>query len=456
MKGFVNYIAGIIGLVFENVLEPVLITFIQAYITFEMKRFKTFWGWLIYWAFTGLLKLIDYFFSIFNFFAGSEDVTLTQNTYDSLGNVVGSKTTRGSIIEVLFEVDHIQKAFLVITIFAVGLAIVFTIVGVVKSMSDMTLEDKNPISKVLGSALKSAFTFMLVPFFCIFMIRISGLVLDGVETALSAQTKTQRPTIGTMIWVCSSMNAAKNSNYNIDTSRNPEKLGFSDSLRAPYYEGRKSWNLGSSTLTNDFTLGEFDFIMGFISAIFMLIMLMGVTLLLVRRILELLVLYMVSPFFVAMMPLDEGEMFNKWKDLFIAKFFSAFGSVFAMRIYMLVIPVIVNGGINLYPSNANIAMFLKNILILGGAWAFYKSQHMLLRILNPEAAMAAEQTTGFVVNVAKQTANAALQVGMMAATGGASGAASAASAGAKMASAGMSGMQESMMRMHEMESNASK
>ena len=51
-------------------------------------------------------------------------------------------------------------------------------------------------------------------------------------------------------------------------------------------------------------------------------------------------LFIASPIFVSTMPLDDGEKFKAWQDMFVAKIFSGFGSVIAMELYMLLCPVV--------------------------------------------------------------------------------------------------------------------
>lgn len=395
MESFLKILNEVMSKIFDEILRPVLETFLEDILNLLIDAVKKMFASLLYWLYTSLLKCIDFFVKIFDFFSGSEDVI-----YRTSGSM-----ERQSVLELFFKVGGIQKAFLIITCLAVGLSFIFTIYAVAKSISDMALEDKNPIGKVLGNALKCCFTFMLVPFLCIFALRISTIVLDGIDTALSAQMQSAAPQAGndvslaTILWLSSSMDAAKDDHYNI--SNGSGMANFWDSIRIGFYHGTNSWAYGEKAVEANFDYDKFSYGIGFVSCIFLIVMLMMSILLFIRRIFEIVILYLTSPLFVSTMPLDGGQMFGRWRDMFIAKFFSAFGCVFSIRLYVMFVPLFANGTINLYPKNAEISYFLLVIFLMGGAYAIYKSHHILLMLLHSDAAEAATQSAGAVLQAAK-------------------------------------------------------
>ena len=167
----------------------------------------------------------------------------------------------------------------------------------------------------------------------------------------------------------------------------------------------------------------------------------------IRRIFELLILYLVSPLFACTMPLDDGAAFSKWQNLFIAKFFSGFGSVFTMKLYLVLVPIIVGSGIQMH-SNPTVDALLKLFVVMGGAWAAFKSQHLFLQIMNPEAAAAAQESTAMLVGATVAAASAVASGGTTLAgsmfagskSGGSSGKGKSGSSSGKGISGGSSGM----------------
>ena len=198
---------------------------------------------------------------------------------------------------------------------------------------------------------------------------------------------------------------------------------MTDDVRQPYLEGSKDYRK-LSTVKKDFYAANFNYVEGFVSVVLLLFILLGAVMIFIRRLFELLLLYLVSPFFVSTIPLDDGILFAKWRELFVAKFFSGFGVIFSMRYYLLLVPSIASGRLCLYdmdlPGAVMINSVLKMFLIIGGAWAVYKSQHLIMQILNPEAATADQQAGALFQGVVMGTASTAASMAMAASTGGTS------------------------------------
>jgi hypothetical protein len=104
-----------------------------------------------------------------------------------------------------------------------------------------------------------------------------------------------------------------------------------------------------------------------------------------------LLLYLVSPVYVSALPIDDGNLFSKWREMFLAKLFAGFGTVFTMKIFLVIVPLISGSSITLY-ADPNIDAMLKLFIIIGGAWAAFRAQNLFLQILHPEAAFAAQAT----------------------------------------------------------------
>ena len=67
---------------------------------------------------------------------------------------------------------------------------------------------------------------------------------------------------------------------------------------------------------------------------------------------------------------------------------------------------------------------MKLFLIIGGAWAVYKSQSLILQILNKDAAQVEQQAGSLISGMIIGSATTAANLGMAAATGGSSAAVS--------------------------------
>lgn len=387
MDGFVKALSKILKVIFEDILQPLLIDFFKEQLGMLWDLLLKLLGSLLYILYSILLSFVDYLANVFAIFSGTE--------------LVSYKNRPMTILEVFFQIDQVKTAFLIVTALGIGLTFLFTIYKVGKSISDSALEDKNPISKVLQNGLKAAITFAVVPFLCLIMLQLCTIMTNGISTAMK-QTSTYagnpNVSIGTILFLSSSMNAAKgDSKYNINSGNSV--AAFNDAVRNPYFTGKKSFK-DTKQVGEDFNYGKFDYFMGLISVVFMMLVLLGAIFQFIRRIFEIIALYIVAPLFASTIPLDDGALFNRWKDMFIAKFFSAFGSIFAIRLFLLFVPYIASGNLTLSSSNQQLDYILKILVILGGAYSIFKSQHLLLQILNPEAAMMDSQGAAFIASMA--------------------------------------------------------
>jgi len=422
---FIEGLQNIFRTIFTNVFAPILTDILHVFTEYVVSViWSMFSEWLLA-LLTVLCSLVDFVENIFNVFAGISPVEARgQQTY---------------LLDAFFQMKEVSTAFVYITVMAVAISFIFTIYKTAKSISDMALDNKNPVSKVLADGMKAAVTFLLIPFLCIFLLQISSLVTSQAISAFDA-AQGGSTSMGTIIFLSAGLDADKatTSRRDVitgemgesDSGRNPS---FTDDVRRPYLEGTKDYR-DLSTVKKDFHPANFNFVVGFACGVILLLVLAGAALIFIRRLFELLLLYLVSPFFVSTIPLDDGAMFAKWRELFVAKFFTGFGVIFSMRYYLMLVPSIAGSRLCLYSMDLPNAVMINNILkmfmIIGGAWAVYKSQHLLMQIFNQEAAMAEQQTGALIQGMVMGAGSMA----MAAATGGTS-----AAAGGMSALSGMGG-----------------
>ncbi len=378
-----NLLVTVFSWIFEEILAPVLLPILEEALDFFISLWLEIYSNQLYLLFSGVLKLIDYLETAFDVFIGLRDVTYTQPD----GTVVS-----GSLVEVLMQQKSISTVFWVITMGALGLALILTIYGTAKSAFDLDFENKRPVSKVLTAMMKTFIQFFTVPFFVYFMLKLSAVILRGVTTVLNFGNTTS---LGRIVFMIASLNAAKNDNFNIgsDTALNIEfGTSSADTVRFPFYSmtggnGISVKDYGNiKQVTEVFKLASFDYLIGFIAAVFLLFTIGVCLIVFVQRIFELMLLYLVSPYFVCMIPLDDGEKFGRWREMFIGKCFSGFGSVIGMRLFLMVCPMIMSNrikfGVNTSPEMDYI---MKLFFLAGGAWAVYKSGSMITSLLSYQA-----------------------------------------------------------------------
>lgn len=376
--------------IFEEILAPVLMPILEEALNFFIQLWLEIYSNHLYLLFSGVLKLIDYLETAFDVFIGLRDVTYIQAN----GQVV-----TGSLVEVLMQQENISLVFWMITLGALGLALILTIYATAKSAFDLDFENKRPVSKLLGAMMKTFIQFFTVPFLVYFMLKLSAVILKGVTSAMNFGNTTS---LGRIVFMIASLNAAKNDSFNVgsETALNIEfGTSSADTVRYPFYvltggNGVTAKDYGNmSQVTEVFKLASFDYLIGFIAAVFLLFTIGVCLIVFVQRIFELMILYLVSPYFVCMIPLDDGEKFGRWREMFIAKCFSGFGSVIGMRLFLMVCPMVMGNRIKFgVATSPEMDYLMKLFFLAGGAWAVYKSGSMITSLLNYQAGMSEANT----------------------------------------------------------------
>lgn len=414
-KFVANLLTTVFTWVFQEILAPILMPILKEVLYFAIDLWKTIYCVQLYNLFSSVLKLIDYLQTAFDVFIGVRDVTYTES---------GGAQVTGSLLEVLIQQKTISTVFWALTLGGLGLALILTIYATAKSAFDLDFENRRPVSKVLASMMKTFIQFFTVPFLVYFLLKLAAVILRGVTNILNFGTET---TLGRIVFVIASLDAAKDEAYNLSTAASGLVLGTSsdDIIRYPFYSlgatGYKIRDYGDiSTVSNYFNLADFDYLIGFLAAVFLLFTIGVCLIVFVQRIFELLLLYLVSPYFVCTMPLDDGEKFSKWREMFVGKCFTGFGSAIGMRLYLMVCPMVMGNTIRFGTSSSpEMDYMMKLFFLAGGAWAVYKSGPMITSLLSFQAAQSESMTSamagGFLFS---QTAGRAIGYGRRLMAGG--------------------------------------
>lgn len=357
-----------------------------------------------------LLGIVDVLQNIFDMFSGVK--TVKSNGQDMY------------ILDVFLTDDGIKTAFIGITLVAAGICMIFTIYSVGKSIGDNILENKHPVGEVLKQALKSMVSFLIIPFMMYLGSQLATTILVATDNAINVGMGTDSsPTFASTIFLTGTFNYATEDNASYTDANHKY---FLDNPKAIYSRG---------DVEKRFDLLEYNFVLPYIIAIITAVIMACSIFVFIRRIFDILVLYITSPFFVATRPLDNGQMFRKWQEVLIGKMISSFGIVFSMKLVMLLVPTIMSSNIRFTGSSFG-DMLIKSILLIGGVYAAFKSQAMIIEIISPEAARAARESSMMLMATGRKAVQAGAMIGATVATGGAAGAAAAGGAAAGAGGAG--------------------
>ena len=178
------------------------------------------------------------------------------------------------------------------------------------------------------------------------------------------------------------LSAAKSEKYN-------EKPSMTDGLRGPYYYGEKNIydvNQVMKDFNFGFGAGGYSYLINLLVVIAMVWNLAVIIFACVTRIFMLMVLYLIGPLIFAIEPLDDGEKRKQWTIAFSVQMFSVLGTVVAMRVLLLFIPIIIDSKLVLFESGV-MDLLGKTVLLIGGFIVAKKASGVITGILANSAGM---------------------------------------------------------------------
>lgn len=123
---------------------------------------------------------------------------------------------------------------------------------------------------------------------------------------------------------------------------------------------------------------KFLYLPSLISGVALAIALVVAVLNLAKRVYEIIFMYFVMPMSMSTLPLDDGARFKTWRETFITKIVIAYGTVFSVNIFVLLLPLITRMRIDEISGFGN-SMFLI-FMIVGGAMVIPAGQALFCKL----------------------------------------------------------------------------
>lgn len=127
--------------------------------------------------------------------------------------------------------------------------------------------------------------------------------------------------------------------------------------------------------------GSFDFILGYFAAVIVLVALVSACLGLGKRVYDLVILFLSLPLIASTIPLDDGARFKVWRETVISKVILAYGAVFAVNIFMIMLPMVTAMPVDGVGGN-----ILKMLLIVCGGLSISGGMMLFARLFGTDAA----------------------------------------------------------------------
>ncbi|MBQ6979044.1 MAG: hypothetical protein IJQ07_00160 [Clostridia bacterium] len=304
--------------------------------------------------FLWMLHLIDGTMEIFSAIAGITDVTYQ-----------GQKV---NIIEHLAAQTSVGTIFWCVFILAVGLTAIFTIAAIVKNM----IANNRNLSSIVGKFFLALLGTMAMLAVVVLGILISNSVLVLISNIFRIEntTKLSNALFNACVgdgWI----NGYSIAEVDVSTLTVREIMGdYSTALLGIW---PVDWQ-NTGMINPD----KFLYVPSLVASIGVMLALLIAILNLAKRVYEIIFLYIIMPISMSTLPLDDGAKFKTWRETFISKIVLAYGSVFSVNIFILLLPVITKMRIDGISGFGN-GMFLI-FMIIGGAMMIPVGQEIFTRL----------------------------------------------------------------------------
>jgi len=349
---------------------------------------------LLYGVQMGLFLLIDCVNAIFRSIAGLD-------VY-----YVNGVQTEGDIVYSLLQNPVVTSVFTSVLVASIFLLFVTTFIAIFKTEFDMS--KSNAKGPIIARAFKSILYFACVPIICILGVYISNVFLRTFDAATSQGAASMSSQVfaaaaydsnrarndssfanrvkqsGILVTINANSTQAEVAQAIDDAFRSNEKARGIDSgdntstkpivIEADWQGHMQGfvWSqagiFGSYTINvNSFSINNpmlvyyfydllgYNYLIGYLASFMVAMLLLTLIIGVIQRIFELVILFVVSPAFVATMPLDEGARFGKWKDAFVKRTLSAYGPVIGINLLFMVLAFV-----------QDIDIFDPNMFAIGG------------------------------------------------------------------------------------------
>lgn len=295
---------------------------------------------LVLQLFLWLLQLIDGIMDIFSAISGVTKVTFHGEQVNLIELVVGDSTV-GTIFWCVF-------------VLAVGLSCIFAIVGIVKNM----VANNRTIAGVVGKFFLSLLGMLAMLAVVVLGILMANAVLQLVSKIFQISNTTRLSTA--LFNACAGEWINGYSSAEFDVWNLSVRDIFGDYNAALFGIWPTSWKCNGMVNPNTFL-----YLPSLIASIALGIAMIVAIVHLAKRVYEIVFLYLVMPVLMSTLAADDGARFKVWREIFITKIVIAYGAVFSVNIFVLILPLLTQMHIEGISAFGN-SLFLI-FMIIGGA-----------------------------------------------------------------------------------------
>ena len=271
---------------------------------------------LIMQVFLWILRAIDGIMELFSALSG-----ITKINY---------KGEQINLVEFLVGDSTISKVFWCVFILAIGLGCMFAIIALVKNM----IANNRNISTIVGKFFLAMLGTLVMLIVVILGIIISNSLLVLIAEIFNIDTSVRLSETLFNICVGDWLNGYSVAEIDFNTITVRDILGEYDP-NTVFGVFPTSWKMNG--MVNPNTFMYFPALLMVFGVGFALIKAIAK---LVKRVYELIFMYVTMPMFMSTLPLDDGARFRTWRETFVTKVVLTYGTVFSVSIFALILPMI--------------------------------------------------------------------------------------------------------------------
>lgn len=319
-------------------------------------------NWFYNIASTTLLLIAQFFCKLIRAF---EDIY-----FWLLGTQTIPNNSKLNIFDLIIKDSRITGYIGIFFAIAGGLWIICFVVALIKGM--MNQDTPGATKKAIINSVKSILGIVIIPFLCLSFFNIAFNLITYTVQQLNGSTES----ISKAIW---------ESGYNGATIYKREDIDQITMWWDATNDIQFKDIAGQPINYNFFWVGEsyhFDYFVVIVGALVLGICMAIASIKLCGRLINLIILYIISPVVVATMSVDDGKRYEAWKEISLAKLFSIMGSVLAMYIYLVLLNVISDARNSIAQQNIFTATIFFLICAIAGALMVIKGSDMLDSIVS--------------------------------------------------------------------------
>lgn len=290
--------------------------------------------------FLWLLKAIDGIMELFSSLTGVQTVQYQGQEVNLVEFFIGDST--------------IAKVFWCVFILAIGLSCMFAIIALIKNM----IANNRNISSIVGKFFLALLGTLAMLVVVILGILISNSLLSLIADIFKINTSIKLSETLFNVCVGEWLNGYTVAEIDFSTVTVRDILGEYDP-NTVFGVFPMSWKMNGMINPNSFMY--FPALLVVIGLGFAVV---KAVLTLVRRVYELVFMYVTMPMFLSTLPLDDGVRFKGWRESFFTKIVLTYGTVFSVSLFAIILPMIGSMRIDGISENAN--TLFKIFMIIGG------------------------------------------------------------------------------------------